>query len=483
MISLQYLFPQWPDAAITVTGLTTDSRQVQPGYLFLAVPGLRQDGRQHIDQAVAAGALAIAYEAGDGFSCSAPVALLPIDNLADQLSAIAARYHGEPARSMKLVGITGTNGKTSVSQMLAQALTALGQPCGVIGTLGSGMPGALHDHGMTPPDALSLQQQLAQLRDQGAHRVSMEVSSHALSQGRVAALNFEVAVFTNLSRDHLDYHGDMAAYGQAKAQILDQAAQVVINIDDAFGRQLAADCTLPLVRYSLNDSSAELYCSAIRFDAEGISARLHAGNHSAELRSPLLGTFNLSNLLAVAGVLLAQGQPLAQIAALLGQLSAPAGRMQRLGGEGQPQVVIDYAHTPDALDNALAALRAHVAGRLICVFGCGGDRDSGKRPLMGRAAEQGADVLVITDDNPRSEDSAAIIEEIRAGIEHCQQVTVIANRAEAIAQTIASATADDIILLAGKGHETYQEIHGVRHPFSDIEQAERALRRREEQDA
>ena len=483
MITLQQLFPQWQGAAITVTGLTTDSRQVQPGYLFLAVPGLRHDGRQHIEQAVAAGAVAIAYEASDGFSCSAPVPLLPVGHLASQLSAIAARYHGEPAGNMKLVGITGTNGKTSVSQMLAQALTGLGQPCGVIGTLGSGMPGALQEHGMTTPDALSLQQQLAQLRDQGACRVSMEVSSHALSQGRVAALDFEVAVFTNLSRDHLDYHGDMAAYGQAKAQILGQAGHAVINIDDTFGRQLAADCALPLVRYSLTDRSAELYCSAIRFDAEGISAQLHAGQVSAELRSPLLGTFNLSNLLAVAGVLLALDLPLAQIAPLLGQLTAPAGRMQRLGGEGQPRVVIDYAHTPDALDNALAALRAHVAGRLICVFGCGGDRDRGKRPLMGKIAEQGADLLVITDDNPRTEDSAAIIDEIRAGIEHCEQVTVIANRAEAIAQTIAAAAADDIILLAGKGHETYQEIHGVRHPFSDIEQAERALHRRGEQHA
>ena len=483
MITLQQLFPQWQGAAITVTGLTTDSRQVQPGYLFLAVPGLRHDGRQHIEQAVAAGAVAIAYEASDGFSCSAPVPLLPVGHLASQLSAIAARYHGEPAGNMKLVGITGTNGKTSVSQMLAQALTGLGQPCGVIGILGSGMPGALQEHGMTTPDALSLQQQLAQLRDQGACRVSMEVSSHALSQGRVAALDFEVAVFTNLSRDHLDYHGDMAAYGQAKAQILGQAGHAVINIDDTFGRQLAAGCALPLVRYSLTDSSAELYCRAIRFDAEGISAQLHAGQVSAELRSPLLGTFNLSNLLAVAGVLLALDLPLAQIAPLLGQLTAPAGRMQRLGGEGQPRVVIDYAHTPDALDNALAALRAHVAGRLICVFGCGGDRDRGKRPLMGKIAEQGADLLVVTDDNPRTEDSAAIIDEICAGIEHCEQVTVIANRAEAIAQTIAAAAADDIILLAGKGHETYQEIHGVRHPFSDIEQAERALHRRGEQHA
>src|SRR5690554_3206814 len=449
MIQLQQLFPQWQGDLVILTGLTTDSRQVKPGYLFLAVPGLRHDGRDHIDQAVAAGAAAVAYEAADGFTCRAAVPVLPIGHLASQLSAIAGRFHGEPACQMKLVGITGT--------------------------LGSGMPGALLDHGMTTPDALSLQQQLAHLRDQGACRVSMEVSSHALAQDRVAALMFEVAVFTNLSRDHLDYHGDMAAYGQAKARLFDQAEHAVINLDDTFGRQLAEECTLPLIGYSLNDSNADLYCSDIRFDAQGISARLHTAQASAELRSPLLGTFNLSNLLAVAGVLLSLELPLAQIAAQLGLLVPPAGRMQRLGGEGQPLVVIDYAHTPDALEKALAALRAHVAGRLICVFGCGGDRDRGKRPLMGRIAEQGADQLVITDDNPRTEVSTAIIEDILAGIERTEQVTVIANRAEAIAQTIAAAAAEDVILLAGKGHETYQEINGVRHPFSDIEQAERAL--------
>lgn len=483
MMQLQQLFPQWQGEAVEITGLTTDSRKVQPGYLFLALPGLRHDGRQHIDQAVAAGAAAIVYEASDGFVCSAQSPVLPVGHLATQLSAIAGRFNGEPASHLKLVGITGTNGKTSVSQMLAQALNQLGQPCGVIGTLGSGMPDALTDHGMTTPDALSLQQQLAQLRDQGACRVSMEVSSHALDQGRVAALNFEVAVFTNLSRDHLDYHGDMAAYGQAKAQILNQAGRAVINIDDAFGRQLAAECELPLVRYSLHDSQADLFCSDVRFGPEGIRAQLHSAHATAELHSPLLGTFNLSNLLAVAGVLLALELPLAQIAAQLGQLMPPAGRMQRLGGDGQPLVVIDYAHTPDALENALAALRAHVTGRLICVFGCGGDRDRGKRPLMARAAEQGADLLVITDDNPRTEASAAIIEEIAAGIERTERLTVIANRAEAIAQTIAHAAADDIILLAGKGHEAYQEINGVRHPFSDIEQAGRALAQREAQHA
>ena len=483
MMQLQHLLPQWQGAPVEITGLTLDSRKVAPGVLFLAMPGQRHDGRQHITQAVAAGAAAVAYEAGDGFTCDAGVPTLPVAQLATELSAIAARFYGQPADSLGLIGITGTNGKTSVSQMLAQALDRLGQPCGVIGTLGSGLPGALLDHGMTTPDALAVQQQLASLRDQGAQRVSMEVSSHALQQGRVAALQFDVGVFTNLSRDHLDYHGDMASYGAAKARLFAQSRVAVINLDDYFGRQLADQCPVPVTRYSLSDSTADLYCSDIRFDAEGIKARLHTPVGSIDLRSPLLGTFNLSNLLAVAGTLLALEISLEQLAGLIGELLPPDGRMQRLGGNGQPLVVIDYAHTPDALEKALAALRAHVAGRLVCVFGCGGDRDRGKRPLMGRIAEQGADQVVVTDDNPRTEPSVAIIEEIRAGIEQPQRVTVIANRAEAISQTIARAEPGDVILLAGKGHETYQEIHGVRHPFSDIEQAERALQYREDQHA
>ena len=483
MMQLQHLIPQWQGAPVEIAGLTLDSRKVAPGFLFLAMPGQRHDGRQHIQQAIAAGAAAVAYEAGDGFSCDADIPTLPVVQLANELSAIAGRFYGQPADSLGLIGITGTNGKTSVSQMLAQALNRLGQPCGVIGTLGSGLPGALLDHGMTTPDALAVQQQLASLRDQGAQRVSMEVSSHALQQGRVAALQFEVGVFTNLSRDHLDYHGDMASYGAAKARLFGQSRTAVINLDDDFGRQLAVNCPVPVATYSVSDEAADLHCSDIRFDAEGIKARLHTPAGSIDLRSPLLGTFNLSNLLAVAGALLALRISLDQVAELLGELLPPDGRMQRLGGNGQPLVVIDYAHTPDALEKALAALRAHVAGRLICVFGCGGDRDRGKRPLMGRIAEQGADQVVVTDDNPRTEPSVAIIEEIRAGIEQPQQVTVIANRAEAISQIIARAEPGDVILLAGKGHETYQEIHGVRHPFSDIEQAERALQYREDQHA
>ncbi len=473
-MQLSELFPQWTGASISVTGLTLDSRKVAQGMLFLALPGQQQDGRQHISQALAAGASAVVYDNTDGFMAAESIPALGVANLAGQLSAIAGRFYAEPAKQLSLLGITGTNGKTSVSHMLAQALNLIDQPCGVIGTLGSGMPGALLDSGMTTPDALAVQAQLAQLRDQGAQRVSMEVSSHALDQQRVAALEFDLAVFTNLSRDHLDYHGDMRQYGAAKTRLFAQSRAAVINIDDAFGRQLSTSLQLPILTYSLTDSTASLYCRDIHFDEAGIRAQLHASGEVVELRSNLLGTFNLSNLLAVTASLLTLGLPLVLIASLLSKLQPPAGRMQRLGGQGQPLVVIDYAHTPDALEKSLAALRVHTAGHLICVFGCGGDRDSGKRPLMGKAAE-GADQIVVTTDNPRTESPQAIIEQICAGIEHNHALAVIPNRAEAIGQTIAKASADDVILLAGKGHETYQEIDGVRHPFSDIEQAERAL--------
>ncbi|WP_028614652.1 UDP-N-acetylmuramoyl-L-alanyl-D-glutamate--2,6-diaminopimelate ligase [Halopseudomonas pelagia] len=484
-MNLAQLFPQWQGEPVMIDSLALDSRQVKPGCLFLAVPGLKHDGRQHIAQAQAAGAAAVAYEAqgaGD-LGCSLPA--LAIDGLAGQLSAIAGRFYGNPSQQLRVVGITGTNGKTSVSQMLAQALGALGEPCGVIGTLGSGMPDALLDHGMTTPDALRVQQQLAQLRKLGAKAVSMEVSSHALQQGRVAAVDFDLGIFTNLSRDHLDYHGDMASYAAAKALLFERPLRAaVINLDDPFATQLLPRCTGKVTTYSLNNSQADIHCSDIRYDQQGIIAQVHVGSHVgghmgeivASLSTPLLGAFNLANLLAVLGGLCALGVAAKEALAELAKLQAPAGRMQRLGGDNKPVVVVDYAHTPDALEKALTALRAHAQGKLTCVFGCGGDRDAGKRALMGRVAEQGADQLVVTDDNPRSEASASIIEQILQGIEQPQAVRVIASRAQAIHNSITQAQAGDLILLAGKGHETYQEINGVRQPFSDIEQAERALR-------
>jgi len=475
--------------AVDIGGLALDSREVRPGSLFLAIPGLHSDGRAHIASGAERGAAAIAYEAKDAPALPAlDIPLVAVEGLAARLSAIAGRFHGEPSRRLALVGITGTNGKTSVSQLIAQACDLLGQRCGIVGTLGSGFHGALAEGRHTTPDALKLQATLAELAEDGATTVAMEVSSHGLAQGRVAALAFKVAVFTNLSRDHLDYHGTMAAYGEAKAQLFawPGLGARVLNLDDAFGRELAArPSPAATLTYSLSDPAASLHCQAIHFDDHGVRAQLVTAQGTGELRSQLIGRFNLSNLLAAIGALLGLGHALADILAILPQLQGPAGRMQRLGGAGRPLVVVDYAHTPDALDKVLTALRPHVGaqGRLVCVFGCGGDRDRGKRPEMAAVAERLADQVVVTDDNPRTEDPAAIVADIHAGFAHPEQVSFAGRREAAIAQAVAAATAQDIVVLAGKGHEPYQEIAGVRHPFSDLDQAERALTAWERQHA
>jgi UDP-N-acetylmuramoyl-L-alanyl-D-glutamate--2,6-diaminopimelate ligase len=475
-MKLSQLFPGKVHADADIGGITLDSRHVRDGDLFVAFPGLRHDGRDYIAQAVAAGAAAVVLESQGAVAHQLAVPSVQIEGLAEQLSALADRFYQQPSAALQVIGITGTNGKTSVSQMLAQALDRLGSRCGVIGTLGSGLAGALIDHGMTTPDAVAVQAQLASMRDQGASHVAMEVSSHALDQHRVAAVRFAVAVFTNLSRDHLDYHGTMAAYGEAKARLFQHDLQAaVVNLDDAFGRELAERCAAPVIGYSLSEPAATLYCRELVCDSLGLNARLQVQGREFALRSPLLGSFNMSNLLAVLGSLLALGVDAGAAVEQVAQLQPPAGRMQRLGGGDLPLVVVDYAHTPDALEKALTALHQHAAGRVVCIFGCGGDRDNGKRPMMARVAEQFAEAVVVTDDNPRTEPSQQIIEQICQGAEHPQALTVIPNRAQAIASTIAAARPGDVILLAGKGHENYQEIDGVRHPFSDIEQASLAL--------
>ncbi|MBM7061613.1 UDP-N-acetylmuramoyl-L-alanyl-D-glutamate--2,6-diaminopimelate ligase [Pseudomonas sp. UL073] len=475
---LNQLLPQ-AESAVLIRELSLDSRKVRPGDLFLAVPGGQQDGRAHIADAIARGAAAVAYEAEGAPAIAAEGAVLvPLKGLAKQLSAIAGRFYGEPSRGVHLVGVTGTNGKTSVSQLIAQALDSFGEPCGIIGTLGSGFHDALEQGRHTTPDPIGVQATLAQLKQAGARAVAMEVSSHGLDQGRVAALDFDVAVFTNLSRDHLDYHGSMEAYGAAKAQLFAWPSLRcrVINLDDAFGRQLAsAEHASRLIGYSLEDSSAYLYCRDVQFDDDGVRARLITPRGEGSLRSPLLGRFNLSNLLGVIGALLGLDYPLDEILKALPTLQGPAGRMQRLGGGQQPLVVVDYAHTPDALDKVLTALRPHARGRLLCLFGCGGDRDRGKRPLMAEVVERLADGVLVTDDNPRSEAPEQIFTDIRAGFAAPERVEFVAGRGQAIAQLVATATRDDVLVLAGKGHEDYQEINGERHDFSDLEEAAKAL--------
>ncbi|MES2820628.1 MAG: UDP-N-acetylmuramoyl-L-alanyl-D-glutamate--2,6-diaminopimelate ligase [Pseudomonadota bacterium] len=475
---LNQLLPE-AGSAVLIRELTLDSRKVRPGDLFLAVPGEQQDGRLHIADAIARGAAAVAYEAEGAPSLGdSGAALIALKHLSGQLSAIAGRFYGEPSRALHLVGVTGTNGKTSVSQLLAQALDLLGERCGIVGTLGTGFHNELALGRHTTPDPIGVQAVLANLKQAGARAVAMEVSSHGLQQGRVAALAFDVAVFTNLSRDHLDYHGSMQAYAAAKARLFAWPGLRcrVLNLDDEQGRQLAAEShPSRLITYSLDDPRATLYCPRAQFADDGIRATLVTAQGEGNLRSPLLGRFNLSNLLAVVGALLGMDYALDEVLQLLPQLQGPAGRMQRLGGGDRPLVVVDYAHTPDALEKVLVALRPHTQGRLLCLFGCGGDRDRGKRPLMARVVEQLADGVLVTDDNPRGEAPQQIFEDIRAGLSTPHAATFVHGRGQAIAQLIAGADARDVLVLAGKGHEDYQEIDGQRHPFSDLDEATRAL--------
>ncbi len=459
--------------------LTLDSRNIRPGDLFLAVPGARVDGRDHIADALKRGAAAVAYEAeGATVLPITEAPLIPVKGLIAQLSDIAGRFYGEPSRQLNLIGVTGTNGKTSVTQLVAQALDKLGQHCGLIGTLGTGFYGELQSGRLTTPDPIAVQATLNDLKKGGAKAVAMEVSSHALDQGRVAALEFDIAVMTNLSRDHLDYHGSMQAYEDAKARLFawPNLRCRVVNLDDEFGRRLAdADAESRLITYSLKDSAASLYCREAHFDDDGVRAVIVTAQGERTLRSRLLGRFNLSNMLAAVGTLLALDYALDEILKVTPTLEGPIGRMQRLGGGSKPLVVVDYAHTPDALEQVLQALRPHAKGQLLCLFGCGGDRDRGKRPLMAEVAERLADRVLVTDDNPRSEDPQQIFADIRPGFANADAVAFVAGRGAAIAQLIANAGVDDVIVLAGKGHEDYQEINGERHDFSDLVEAEKAL--------
>ncbi len=452
-----------------VHGLALDSREIQPGWLFLAVPGQASDGRGYIAQAVANGACAVAYEAGQDFTPPAVAApVIAIQNLKHTVGHIADRFYGSPSRHLLVIGVTGTNGKTTCSYLLAQVLDRPDARCGVIGTVGVGFPGALAAATHSTPDAVRVHGLLAEFLSQGATGVCMEVSSHALDQGRVQGVVFSVALFTNLTRDHLDYHGSMQAYGDAKARLFAWPGlkAAVINRDDAFGRELieraAGHCAV--TSYGLD--AGDVHALELRPSLQGLELRVTTPSGELTLHSGLLGRFNAANLLAVLACLSACGRPLPDSAARLARARAPSGRMERYGrGPQAPTVVVDYAHSPDALEKVLGALREHVQGRLWCVFGCGGDRDRGKRPEMGRIAEALADGVILTDDNPRSEDPDAIVADIVAGMRAPPQV--IRDRGAAIRAAIRQAGAGDIVLIAGKGHEDYQQIGAQRLPFSD----------------
>jgi UDP-N-acetylmuramoyl-L-alanyl-D-glutamate--2,6-diaminopimelate ligase len=471
--------------------LHADTRTLAAGDVFFAYAVDGADNRAHIASAFERGAGAVLYQSEGFLGNVDPARAHAVPRLDRLAGEIASRWYGAPSESMRVIGVTGTNGKTSCSQWLAAALTALGESCAVIGTLGTGMPGHLIHTGFTTPDAPQTQRSLAQLAAAGARACAMEVSSHALHQGRVNGTAFDIAVFTNLTQDHLDYHQTFEAYEAAKARLFDWPTlkAAVINRDDAAGRRLIARTQphMPTIAYGIGARSdapsahAALVATNVRATATGTAFHLASDWGSADVEVGTLGEFNVSNLLAVLGTLLAADVPLADALAQLAKLEPVNGRMQRLGGRianDEPLVVVDYAHTPDALEKTLDALRPMAqarGGKLVCMFGCGGDRDATKRPLMGAIAQRLADAVVVTSDNPRSEDPASIIDQIVAGMTHSDTVRRIEDRASAILHAVRDAAREDVVVLAGKGHEATQEIMGKKRVFSDQDHARLAL--------
>ena len=472
--------------ALSMRHLTVDSRAVKRGDTFVAYPGESRDGRDFIAQAVAAGASSVLWERR-GFKWNAAWRLpnLALPQLRARAGLVAAHVYAYPGRRLRMIGITGTNGKTTCSQWIARALNQRGIRTAVVGTLGYGLRGALRPLVNTTPDALWLQAQLATFARRGAAAVSMEVSSIGLEQGRVAGVPFDIAVLTNLTRDHLDYHRTMAKYKAAKARLfaVDTLTHAVLNLDDPFGVELAGSIGrrgLKVIGYGFDCAGLLprrmpiVVGSHLVSGADGVQFDVSTPKGKARISSGVLGRHNASNLLATLAVLLACDIPLNDAVKALDGLQAVPGRMQRIGGGRRPLAVIDYAHSPDALENVLRTLRDLTAGELWCVFGCGGDRDRGKRPLMGEAASRLADRVIVTSDNPRFENPRAIIDEVRRGVRGA--CTIEPDRRRAIATALRNARRGDVVLIAGKGHEPYQEIRGVRHPFSDLDTARAAMR-------
>jgi len=461
---------------VPLADLTADSRNVKMGSIFVAYPGTAQDGRAYIAEAIAKGASAVIWDK-EGFRWHEAweVPNLGVENLRERISEIAGHVYGNPSDSLWMAGVTGTNGKTSVSQWIAAALDRTGRRSAVLGTLGNGLVGERAEAKNTTPDPIVLQRLLADYLRRGARHVAMEVSSHGLDQGRVSGIKYDAAVFTNLTRDHLDYHGTMESYGEAKARLFDARGMRhrIVNVDDAFGREIASRYR-DTITYG-TAGKARMLASNITLSDAGVRFRVDSEWGRGDVRSGVLGAFNVSNLLAVLATLLAAGLDFDDAVAAVAMLEPVPGRLEKVGGGAMPLVVVDYAHTPDALEKALEALRPAVAAghKLFCVFGCGGDRDPGKRPLMGAVASRLADEVVVTSDNPRGEPPAAIIREVAAGVKGRHEA--IEDRQVAIFSAVHHATPGDVVLLAGKGHETYQEIAGVRHPFDDREVARAAL--------
>lgn len=462
-------------------GVADDSRQVMPGDVFLAYPGDLADGRRYIDNAIERGAVAVVWQPGDGFAWNPAltVANLAVDALRPLAGPLAHAVYGHPSEGLSLIAITGTNGKTTISQFVARAYA---KPCAVIGTLGAGFPGALVETGFTTPEATTLMRYLADFREQRAAACALEASSIGIEEGRMNGARVDIAIFTNFTRDHLDYHGSMEAYAAAKTKLFawPRLRTAIINLDDELGLKLVRETTaMRVLGYAIGEAKRD-FPALVRAEELvetpfGQRFMLVLPNGRAVVDTALVGRYNVSNLLAVAAVLHDGGMQAGEVARRIAELTPPPGRMERIGGHGEPLVVVDYAHTPDALENALGALRSVAdarGGRLVVVFGCGGDRDKGKRPQMGGVAEQRADHALVTSDNPRSEAPQAIIDDVLSGMTGAD---VEVDRAAAIRRAILAADQRDVILLAGKGHETYQEVAGVRTPFSDVEQAQAAL--------
>ena len=480
------------DPEIEITGLAYDSRQVKEGYLFVALKGNDLDGHDYLGDAVQRGAVALVMEAFNG--TPEKIAAVRVSNSRKALSRLAARFYEEPAAGLSLVGITGTNGKTTTSYLLESILMAAGAKPGVIGTINYRLGGRTYPAPVTTPESLDIMRLLREMADEGVTDVIMEVSSHALDQNRTADCPFKIAVFTNLSRDHLDYHQTMEAYFRAKSRLFsglsaahsDSQAYAVINQDDPKGNELIRLTQAPVMTYGLG-TYCDFRADGVSADYAGITAQLTTPVGAAAVRSPLLGTFNIYNILAAAGAAVALGIALEDVITGIEQLRVVPGRLETVPNGRGLRIVVDYAHTPDALSKTMQTLKPLAEGKLITVFGCGGDRDKGKRYDMGLAAGQQSDLVVITSDNPRSEDPAVIIEQVEQGTRESglpkatwvsprhasaeRGYVIEADRRKAIRMAVGMAGSQDLVLIAGKGHEDYQIVGGERRHFDDREEA------------
>ncbi|OCH18496.1 UDP-N-acetylmuramoyl-L-alanyl-D-glutamate--2,6-diaminopimelate ligase [Aliivibrio sp. 1S165] len=489
MMQLSELLLPWCELnqVVEISSMTLDSRKVTTGCLFVAIQGHAVDGRQFIPVAIKQGASAVLAQSDEinktgtiGFIDQTPIIYL--DALSIKLSAVAGRFYHAEQRKMQLVGITGTNGKTTISQIIAQWATLLGKPAGVMGTTGNGLLTDLKPALNTTGNPIEIQQTLSDLENIGAKLTALEISSHGLVQSRVNALNFDAAVFTNLSRDHLDYHGDMESYAKAKKLLFTthNPTKSIINADDSVGVSWLKE--LPsAIGVSLNEkqlsfhSGKKVFATSVIYSTDGIQISLNSDWGSANLSVPLIGAFNASNILVAFATLLSLGYDILELEVAAPKLSAVIGRMELFSSEGKAKIVVDYAHTPDALDKALQALRVHCSGKLWCIFGCGGDRDTGKRPMMARIAEQQADVIILSDDNPRSEDPGIITKDMLVGLNEPEAAKIIHDRFDACQYALSQAGENDIILLAGKGHEDYQVLANKTVHYSDRESAQKLL--------